>query len=125
MSEEPKLPDFDDLVELAGEIGKLKKELLLSKAQLDYLKANITEKVTSDNHYFVKGKPPSMSYIESHYHNLGYNKETKENLLKLQTKIAQTEGDLKEKELLFEIYRAMIDVWRTESANRRGSFFEG
>lgn len=122
---ELRLPDFDDMIALATEIGTLKKGLLTAKGRLSILKAQITRDVSTTEEYFVKGKPPSMSYIESNYHNLGINKKTRTELVDLKASIATKEGSLREKELLFDVYRAMIDVWRTESANKRGAFFEG
>lgn len=123
--DEANLPDFDQLITLAEEIGVAKKRLLLNKVLLDREHASITQIVTSDVTYYVSSKPPSMAYIKSNYHVLGIDKESREDIEALQNQIAEDEGTLKEKELLFEVYRGMIDVWRTESANKRGSFFEG
>jgi len=122
---EPKLPDFDDLITLANEIGQLKSTLMLEKAELEQLKALITEKVTSEPEYFVAGKPASMTFIRSNYHVLGIDEKTKTQLRDFIIAIANNDGELRRKELLFDVYRAMIDVWRTESANKRGAFFEG
>jgi hypothetical protein len=120
-----KLPDFDDLVSLAQEIGKLKTELMKHKSRLEELKARITFTVTSEAAYFVSGKVPSMAHIEALYHVVGYDEECRLKLFALKESIANEEGLLREKELTFQVYRDMIDVWRTESANKRGAFFEG
>ena len=122
---ELRLPDFDDMIALASEIGMLKSGLLVTKGKLAILKAEITNTVTTNEAYFVRGKPPSMTFIENSYHNLGINEKTRLELADLKKIIAKNEGALREKELLFDVYRAMIDVWRTESANKRGAFFEG
>jgi len=122
---EVKLPDFDDLIGLAEEIGARKTRLLINKAKLEQEHALITEVVSSDSTYYVGGKPPSMAYIKSNYHVLGINTEGGNRIQELRNSIAEDEGSLKEKELLFDVYRDMIDVWRTESANKRGAFFEG
>lgn len=119
------LPDFDELIALTGEIGGLKTTLMVDKASLLRLEAEITERVTNLPQYHVGGKPASMAYIKSHYHILGCDKGTERELGKLKNTIAQNEGRLREKDLLFQVYRDMIDVWRTESANKRGAFFEG
>lgn len=120
-----KLPDFDDLVSLAQEIGRIKTELMKHKSRLDELKAQITHTVTINSAYFVSGKVPSMSHIEALYNVIGYDEESRLKLFSLKESIACEEGLLREKELTFQVYRDMIDVWRTESANKRGSFFEG
>ncbi len=119
------LPDFDELANLTTEIGGLKTQIMLDKVALERLEAEITEKVTSLPQYHIGGKPPSMAYIKSHYHVLGCDEETAQELAEIKGILAENEGKLKEKELLFQVYRDMIDVWRTESANKRGAFFEG
>jgi hypothetical protein len=119
------LPDFDELVLLTGEIGGLKTSLMVDKTSLERLEADITKRVTGDPIYYIRGKSPSMSYIKAHYHALGCDEETEREIAELKSSIAESEGQLREKELLFQVYRDMIDVWRTESANKRGSFYEG
>jgi hypothetical protein len=66
-----------------------------------------------------------MAFIKANYHVLGLTKEQGEEIETLQSRLAENEGRLRELELVFDVYRSMIDVWRTESANLRGSFFEG
>lgn len=123
--ENVKLPDFDDMVGITEEIGTLKRSIALDKIKLDRLQAYITDMATRDHTYYVNDKPPSMAYIKANYHVLGLTTDQREELEELHAKLAENEGRLREKELLFDVYRSMIDVWRTESANIRGSFFEG
>jgi len=123
--EEVKLPDFDDMIKITSEIGGLKRTIAVDKAKLNRLQAFITEMASTDSAYFVSDKPPSMAFIKANYHVLGLTKDQGEELEGLHSGLAENEGRLRELELLFDVYRAMIDVWRTESANLRGSFFEG
>jgi len=120
-----KLPDFDDMIMIAEKIGQLKTTIALDKAQLDRVTAAITDEASTNPICFVGDKPPSMAYIKSNYHVLGLDQITREELDALRTRLADSEGKLRELELVFDVYRAMIDVWRTESANQRNSFFEG
>lgn len=123
--DEVKLPDFDDMIGITGEIGALKRTIAVDKAKLGRLQAYITEMASTDTTYFVSDKPPSMAYIRANYHVLGLTKDQGEELEILHSRLAENEGRLRELELLFDVYRSMIDVWRTESANLRGSYFEG
>ena len=116
---ENELPDFDILFDLTAEIGKLKRDILLDEARLDQLLAEITEAVTTDPNYFINDKIPSMSYIKSYYHVAGINDKTAKVLKEVKERIAINKGELKNKELLFQVYRDMISVWRTTSANKR------
>lgn len=97
----------------------------MDKTRLGRLQAYITEMASTDATYFVSDKPPSMAYIKANYHVLGLTKDQGEELEMLHSRLAENEGRLRELELLFDVYRSMIDVWRTESANLRGSYFEG
>ena len=120
-----KLPDFDDLIELAKEIGRIKTGLEMDKNRLDMLLAEITDVVSSNDVYFINDKPPSMAYITANYHSVGYDDITKQQIENLRNNIATNAGLLREKEIIMDIYRDMIDVWRTQSANERNAMFEG
>ena len=123
--DEVKLPDFDDMIGITSEIGTLKRTVAVDKVQLSRLQAYITEMATTDPTYYVSDKPPSMAYIKANYHVLGLTTEQREELEVLHARLAENEGRLRELEMVFDVYRSMIDVWRTESANLRGSYFEG
>lgn len=118
------LPDFEDMLELARVIGNNKTELMICKNELDYMLGEITQQATNDSLYWVDGKPPSNAHIKSTYHILGLNESTKIELLKLRSRIAELEGDLRTNEALFDVYKDIIGVWRTQSANERGTFLE-
>jgi hypothetical protein len=118
------LPDFDDMMKLAEAIGTKKTHLLLLESELDNILAEITEKVSHNNSYFINGKPPSMAYIKDTYHKLGLNDEQKKHLQKVRAEIASISGDLKADESLFKVYESIIGVWRTQSANERGAYLE-
>ena len=122
---ESKLPDFDDMIAMAGEIGSLKRAIAIDKTRLEQIQALITDLATNDPTYFVNDKPPSMTYIKANYHVVGLTTEQRKEIETLNSRLADNEGRLRELELLFDVYRAMIDVWRTESANLRGSYYEG
>jgi len=124
------LPDFDDMIDVANNIGNNKTLLALKEAELEQLLAEITNIVTDDVEFWVNKKPPSMAFIKSNYHLTGIDSEdnypdySKAILRTLRLEIAQLKGDLRRDELLFQVYRDMIGVWRTQSANERGTFLE-
>ena len=111
------LPDFDDMMKLAEEIGKKKTALMLLESKLDLTLAQITDTVTNGEAYWINNKPPTNAHIKDTYHILGVNDETKVVLSNLRTEIARLTGDLKTDETLFKVYQEMINVWRTQSAN--------
>lgn len=118
------LPDFDDMIKLASEIGNKKTKIMLSEANLDLVQAEITDIVTKDKKYWVGDKPPSNAHIISTYHILGISDSTKGTLAILKTEIAVLTGDLRADELLFRVNEEMIDVWRTQSASERKAYLD-
>lgn len=121
MVKEVQLPDFDDMVNLAGSIGTTKTKLETEKADYDILRADITNYVMNHKELWDNGKVPSTAHIHDTYHIVGYDEETRKALDVKRKNIATLSGYLDELELKFKIWQAMIDVWRTESANLRNS----
>jgi len=114
------LPDFDDMVALANDIGGLKTSLMLLEGTQEQLKADITETVTTDPTYWGSDKKsPSNAHIKDTFHVNGFDEGTRTKLENLRTAIATTTGELRTKENIFRIYESMIGVWRTQSANDR------
>lgn len=116
---EPKLPDFDDLYDLSFTIANLQTKKLKLEIKLEVLLAEVTKKVTEDSQFWVNNRPPSMSYIGSHYHIIGYNNNSKKEIIEIKSKIAELDGSLTECKNKFLVMRDQIDVWRTFSANKR------
>jgi len=116
-----KLPDFDEMLDMANDIGGLARDIAIAKNQLDSELAAITRIVMQDEKYWVgqenKRKPPAMNFIIATYHAEGYSKETKRRLEELRNNIAGMEGDLEYAKKKFQIYSAMIDVWKANQYN--------
>jgi hypothetical protein len=114
---EAKIPDFEDMLALAQKI----KEASLERTRLELLiedgVAKTVKILTTNPEYHNNGKPPSMAFINATYVFSGINGELYEYRVKLGTTIAELEF-LKNK---LVVYRDMIDVWRTFSANQRAS----
>jgi len=113
------LPDFDDMINLANEIGRLKTELMLKEAFLEQLRADITTHVMGNSEFWGGDKPPSNAHIKDTFHIKGYDNESRALLLSFVERIAELSGELKARENVFRVYQNMIDVWRTQSANAR------
>lgn len=118
------LPDFDDMIKLASEIGQKKMNIMLLESKLELILAMITETVTKDEKYWVGGKPPSNAHIKDTYHILGVFPDDSKEIVSIKEQLAALTGDLKSDELLFKIDEEMIAVWRTQSANERGAYLD-
>jgi len=110
------LPTFADLNELVDKIGRLSKEEAHLKVLIEEVVSGVVKKSTSDEKYFVGGKPPTMSYIEKTYAITGIEGV---NLPELRKKLATVSAELDTAKLQFRAYQQMFAVWQTLSANLR------
>jgi hypothetical protein len=112
-----KIPDFDEFMSLTKEIA----DLLYSKLALEAkIKAKETENyktVSTDKSYFQGDKPPSSAYIENAYKYSGLNGE----LVPMRLDLAKVSADLELKRLQLDVWKNMIEVWRSLSASERSS----
>jgi len=107
------IPDFEDFIKLAEEIG----ELSFNKMQLENkIKAQESVIFTKAiNEFVIDGKRPSVSHIERAYLHTGISGE----LLEERAKLALITSQLEKKKIQLSIYRDMLEVFRTLSANER------
>ncbi len=117
MTEKILLPDFEDMFKLIETI----KNLTLSKMKLDleikFSEANIVKVVMSTTDYYQNGKPPSMEFVKNTYLNTGLTGELK--LLK--ETLAEITADLEYAKAKFQLYRDLVSLYQTQSANERAA----
>jgi hypothetical protein len=111
------LPDFDELTKLTKEISSLMFTRLSLDAEIKSKESDVFFKATTDEKYFQGGKPPSSTYIDNTYKYPGFNGE----ILPLRIEMAKVTADLEGKKLLYDVYKTMIEVWRTMSSNQRSA----
>lgn len=114
---EVELPDFSDMFALAEKIRDLTAQKLRLELELAAMKANIVLVAMSDSKYFQKEKPPAMNFLETTYLSTGFNGE----LLGLRSELINIISELDEAKLTMQIYRDMISLYQTESANKRSA----
>jgi len=109
------IPDFEDFMKLADEIGELSFRRLNLDRLIKASEAFIVRRATSSQEYFIGGRPPSMQYIESTFKHTGFNDE----LLEIRKELAEVTSELDKKKIQLSIYRDMLEIFRTLSANER------
>lgn len=112
-----KIPDFDDFMNLANEIGELSLRKMSLENVLKARESDIAKTVMTDNQYWLNGKQPSISMVDAVYLFQGFNGE----LLPMRADLATTVAMLDKKKIQLSIYRDMLEVFRTVSANERNS----
>lgn len=111
------IPDFDDFMKLADEIATLS----YNKMQLEnFIKAKEAETFrTAMSQPLENGKLPSATFVSSAYSHTGLNGE----LIPEREKLAYVQSSLENKKIQLSIYRDMINLFQTISANERSSGF--
>ena len=114
---ETNIPDFEDMINISEQI----REFGLEKTKLELLIEDLYAKtvlmLTTNPEYFINGKAPSMAFIKSTYGFSGLDGK----LYEYRVKLGNLEVELEYLKNKLTVYRDMIDVWRTVSANKRAS----
>lgn len=110
-------PDFDDMVKVSTAIREKALEKKYLELAIEKAESDIILKVTNDPTFFHNGKAPSVSFIKSAYMFQGLNGE----LIEVRQRLADVSAELDHLKREFELMKGMLDVWRTESANKRAS----
>lgn len=110
-----KLPDYDDFIKVIEEIESNSRRKSKLEIQIKTMESELVKKVTTDPIYFQAGKMPSMNYIEATWKYTGTNNE----LVPLRLELAEVTSTLEKSKLRMDVYKTMLDIWRTLSANSR------
>lgn len=109
------IPDYTDLLSLAQTISGLMYRKLSLEAQIKEGESLVFRTANTDEKYFQNGKPPASTFVDNTYKYPGLAGE----LLPLRTELARVIAELEGKRLELDIYKTMIEVWRTLSSNSR------
>lgn len=113
------IPDFEEFLKLADQIRDLSFQKLLLEKEIKEMESNVFKSVTTDQKYLVGGKTPAISYIENTYKHTGLDGE----ILPLREQYARVNSDLERAKLQLDIYKQMVGIFQTVSANERGAGF--
>lgn len=110
-----KLPDFSDLLRITDEISlAIVRKLTLDK-NIKAKEAEIIKETMSNPAYYVGGKPPSMTLIESTYVHTGLSGE----LLPLRDELISATADLERLKSRLDLYKEFLSMWRSLNASER------
>lgn len=114
---EIELPDFDKIFELIDRLGNLNREIMVLELEIELGEARAITEVTVNPKYFIRGKSPTISYINGTYKITGLEGE----LIPLRKELLDKRYTYDNLKTELDMYKKMIDVWRTNSANERSS----
>lgn len=110
---ESKLPDFDEMFAVTVQIRDFTYRKLILENEISEGESKAIE--YNMEHKEVNGKPASMEYAKLVWKPVGLNGE----LVGKRAELAMVESQLAEAKALFDVYKSMIAVWQTDSANKR------
>lgn len=110
-----KLPEFDEMLELASEISNLSRKASLLDVKIRSMENSVFDTASSDITFFKDGKERSTSFIENAWKHSGISGE----IIPFRNELADVEASLINAKLRFDVYKLMFDIYRTESANER------
>jgi len=117
-----KLPDFEEMLGIADDIGKFTVDLYLAKVALDQTEASIIRTVMNNKTYWGESaKPPAFNYVEATFKAIGYDDVTAEALRQDKFRVAEISGALEGMKLRFQTMKEMVDVWKTQQFNIKGA----
>ena len=117
MTSTVELPDFEDIFKLVEEIGKLNKAKSVLELEISFTEADTAMTVMNNPEFYLDGKKPSMEYVKNTYLITGLNNE----LLGKRRELVELETSLNTKRLKLDMYKYLIEIWRTQSANERNA----
>lgn len=111
------LPDFDELSNLSAEIADLMYRKLLLEKDIKVGEASVFKKCQTDPSLYQNGKPAPVTFIDNAYKFTGIENE----LVPIRTQLAEIIAKLELARMKMDVYKNMMDIWRTLSANERSS----
>lgn len=113
------IPDFDEFMGLTEEITKLMYNKMVLEGKLKEGEARVFKETNTNDFYFQNGKPPAVSFVENTYKYTGLENE----LAPIRMEYASVVATLEGKKAMMDVYKTMIEVWRTLCSNQRTSSF--
>ena len=110
-------PDFEDVMKIVERIRELSLASAILENKIKFTESEIVVEATANEKYFINGKPPSMTYINSTYKVTGFDNELK----KMRQDLVEMQSELEYRKNLLGVQKDKLEVWRTESANQRAS----
>jgi|GEM_PF-1955233 len=114
---ENNIPDFEDMIKVTEDIRKTSMEKVRLELLIEDTFAKTVLTLSTNPEYYVNGKAPSMVFIKSTYGFSGLDGK----LYQYRVELGNVEAELDYLKNKLNVYRDMIDVWRTVSANKRAS----
>jgi len=109
------IPDFEEFMLLTDQITALQLRKLVLESNIKIGESNVFKEASTNELYFQGGKPPAVSYIENTFKFTGLTGE----LVSLRQELAIVTAEFEGKKQQLDVYKTMIEIWRTLCSNQR------
>jgi len=117
-----KLPDFDEMDELARRAASAKTQLKMLEDMRDMLSGMYTRQAVTDREFWIDGKRPNATMLARVFAKVGCTKEHYQQLKQLSEQIAAAHGDYELATERLRTCRNMVDIYRTQRADERKAY---
>lgn len=113
------IPDFGEFMAVTSKIAGLMHQKLSLETKIKEGEAKVFKEASTNEAYFQNGKPPAVSFIDNTFKYTGFDNE----LVPLRQNLADVTAELEGTKLQLEVYKQMVEIWRTLCSNQRSSGF--
>lgn len=110
------IPDFSEFMNVVDKIGELSFRKLTLENEIKLKESEAMSTATREI-LQTTGKQPSVSYVEGMFKYSGFKNE----IIPHREELARVTADLEREKLRLSVYKDMLEVWRTLSANERNT----
>jgi hypothetical protein len=114
-----RVPDYDEMIEITTKISELMHERDKIKNQIEFNEGLILRVANLDTKYYINGKPPATNFVEKAYFNSKIDGVV--DFPALRESLASVSSELERYKMIFDIMKQQINLFQTESANKRNS----
>ncbi len=113
-----KIPDYEEMITVANKISELVAKRDFIKNQIEINEGIILRMNTTDERFFVNGKPPATNFVEKAYFNSIFEGM---DMPALHQEFITLSSELEKFKMIFDIMKQQITLFQIESANRRNA----
>ncbi len=113
-----KIPDYEEMMAVTNKISSLLSERDNLKNLIEMNEGIILRTLTTEERFFINGKPPATNFVEKAYFNSVFEGIDMPALRKQLTNVT---AELEKFRMIFDVMKQQITLFQIESANRRNA----
>lgn len=112
------IPDYEDMIAVASRVSGLLAERDSIKNEIEMYEGVILRTSTTEDRFFINGKPPATNFVEKAYFNSVFDGI---DMPAMRKKLISVNAELEKFRMIFDVMKQQITLFQIESANKRSS----